>query len=305
LCKPFMEPLQKRKSIMKIAEIDQGLLLKEVPHFDARHIFECGQCFRWKREEDGSYTGVAYGRVLNVKSDYDRSTVVLKNTNRADFENIWYHYFDLRRDYGVIKKALWEDEILKEAIHYGRGIRILNQEPWELALSFIISSNNNIPRITKSIGMLAALFGQSIPYGEETYYSFPTLEALKNAQLEQMDLCRMGYRCKYIHQTVKMLAKGELNLSAIGQLDTAEARQELLKLPGVGPKVADCILLFSMGKYEVYPTDVWVKRVTEHFYIHKEVPLKRIQQFAGEKFGLLAGFAQQYLFYYAREQRIR
>lgn len=290
---------------MKITEINQGLLLEEVPHFDAKHIFECGQCFRWKREADGSYTGVAYGRVLNVKSDYDKSMVVLKNTNRADFENIWYHYFDLDRDYGAIKKALWEDETLRAAMDYGRGIRILNQDPWELTLSFIISSNNNIPRITKSIGRLSEIFGQPVIYNEATYYSFPSLEELKSAPLEQIDLCRMGYRCKYIYQTVKILAEGTLNLSAISKLSAAEARQELLKLSGVGPKVADCILLFSMQKHEVYPTDVWVKRVTEHYYIHKEVPLKRIQEFAEEKFGALAGFAQQYLFYYARDQKLR
>lgn len=290
---------------MKITETKQGLLLEDVPHFDARHIFECGQCFRWKREADGSYTGVAHGRVLNVKSDYDTSTVVLKNTNSADFENIWYHYFDLGRDYGAIKKALSEDKTLKEAVSYGRGIRILNQDPWELTLSFIISSNNNIPRITKSIGVLSELFGQPMDYEGSRYYSFPTLEELKNAQESQIDLCRMGYRCKYIHQTIQMLKGGELDLSSISRLDTAEARQGLLKLSGVGPKVADCILLFSMQKHEVYPTDVWVKRVTEHFYLHKEVPLKKIQEFAKEKFGPLAGFAQQYLFYYARDQKIK
>ncbi len=292
--------------VMKIIEIEQGLLLEDVPHFDARHIFECGQCFRWKREEDGSYTGVAHGRVLNVKSDYENSRVILKNTNRSDFDNIWFHYFDLGRDYGAIKDILSEDEILKGAIGYGRGIRILNQDPWELTLSFIISSNNNIPRITKSIGVLSELFGQPMDYEGNRYFSFPTLEELKNAEVEQIDLCRMGYRCKYIHQTIQMLSSGELlDLSTISHLDTAEARQELLKLSGVGPKVADCILLFSMQKHEVYPTDVWVKRVTEYFYLHKEVPLKKIQEFAKEKFGPLAGFAQQYLFYYARDQKIK
>lgn len=290
---------------MKVKEIEQGLLLEDVQHFDAKHIFECGQCFRWKREDDGSYTGIAYGRVLNVKSDYEKGIVILNNTNLKDFEEIWYRYFDLGRDYGAIKKEFSEDEILRDAIEYGKGIRILNQEPWELVISFIISANNNIPRISKSIDILSEMFGEPIEYAGKTYFSFPTIDKLAQAELEQIDICRAGFRCKYIHQTARMIAQGEINLNQVSKLDSTKARQELLKLPGVGPKVADCIMLFSMQKYDSYPVDVWVKRVTEHFYIHEDVSMKKIQEFAKEKFGELAGFAQQYLFYFAREQKIK
>ncbi|HYE10766.1 MAG TPA: DNA glycosylase [Patescibacteria group bacterium] len=290
---------------MKVKEIQNGLLLEDVKHFDAKHIFECGQCFRWRREEDESYTGVAYGKVLNVKSDYDKGTVLLRNTNLKDFEDIWYKYFDLDRDYGRIKEKLSKDETLRRAIEYGRGIRILNQEPWELVISFIISANNNIPRISKSIDVLSQMFGESIEYAGKTYYSFPALDKLGTAESEQIDLCRAGFRCKYIYQTSKMIYRGEVDLDAAAKLDTENAKKALLHLSGVGPKVADCIMLFSMQKHDAYPVDVWVKRVTEYFYIHQEVSMNSIQAFAREKFGDLAGFAQQYLFYFARDQKIR
>jgi N-glycosylase/DNA lyase len=290
---------------MKIYEIQNGLLLEGVKHFDAKHIFECGQCFRWNREEDDSYTGVAYGRVLNVKSDYDKGTVILNNTNLKDFEDIWYKYLDLGRDYGLIKNELSKDETLRSATEYGRGIRILNQEPWELLISFIISANNNIPRISKIINVLSQTFGEPISYAGKTYYSFPTVDKLGTAEREQIDLCRAGFRCKYIYQTSMMIYKGDVELEKVALLDINAARKELLRLAGVGPKVADCIMLFSMQKHEAYPLDVWVKRVTEYFYIHQDVSMNIIQDFAREKFGSLAGFAQQYLFYFARDQKIR
>lgn len=290
---------------MKVNEIQNGLLLEDVEHFDAKHIFECGQCFRWNREDDGSYTGVAYGRVLNVKSDYDKGTVVLNNTNLKDFEDIWYKYLDLGRDYGLIKNELSKDETLRSATEYGRGIRILNQEPWELLISFIISANNNIPRISKIINVLSQTFGEPISYAGKTYYSFPTVDKLGTADREQIDLCRAGFRCKYIYQTSMMIYKGDVDLEKVALLDIDAARKELLRLSGVGPKVADCIMLFSMQKHEAYPLDVWVKRVTEYFYIHQDVSMNKIQDFAREKFGSLAGFAQQYLFYFARDQKIR
>jgi N-glycosylase/DNA lyase len=290
---------------MKVSEIQNGLLLEGVKHFDAKQIFECGQCFRWNREEDDSYTGVAYGRVLNVKSDYDKGTVVLRNTNLREFEDIWYKYLDLGRDYGAIKDELSKDETLREAIQYGRGIRILNQEPWELLISFIISSNNNIPRISKSINVLSKMLGEPISYEGNTYYGFPEVHKLGTAELEQIDLCRVGYRCKYIYKTSRMIYEGDVDLVKTAQQDTGNARKELLRLSGVGPKVADCIMLFSMQKHDAYPVDVWVKRVTEHFFIHQDVSMNQIQEFAREKFGDLAGFAQQYLFYFARDQKIK
>jgi N-glycosylase/DNA lyase len=289
---------------MKINEVENGLILEGVSDFDARHIFECGQCFRWKKEEDGSYTGIAYGRVLNVKSDYDQGTVLLDNTNLKDFRDIWFDYFDLGRDYGDIKETLSKDPVLDMAIKYGKGIRILKQEPWELLISYIMSANNSIPMIARSIGLLSEMYGKQVYCKGKTYYAFPTPEELHGADIEGISLCRAGFRCKYIYQAVRMVNSGEIRLEEIAALDIDNARTGLMKVPGVGPKVADCIMLFSMQKYSAYPVDVWVKRVTEYFFLGRDVKMKEIQRFAVEKFGDMAGFAQEYLFYYARESKI-
>lgn len=289
---------------MKITEIENGLILENVSDFDAKHIFECGQCFRWTKEEDGSYTGISFGKVLNVKSDYEKGTVILDNTNLKDFQDIWFDYFDLGRDYGAIKEALSEDPVLDHAIKYGKGIRILKQEPWELLISYIMSANNSIPMIARSIRLLSEMYGKQVHYKGNTYYTFPAPDELQGAGLEGISLCRAGFRCKYIYQASEMVNSGEIRLEEITALNIDNARSLLMKVPGVGPKVADCIMLFSMQKYNAYPVDVWVKRVTEYFFLGRDVKMKEIQRFAEEKFGDLAGFAQEYLFYYARELKI-
>ncbi|HYE84286.1 MAG TPA: DNA glycosylase [Clostridia bacterium] len=289
---------------MKITEVENGLILEGVSDFDARHIFECGQCFRWAKEEDGSYTGVAFGKVLNVKSDCDKGIVVLDNTNLKEFQDIWFDYFDLGRDYGAIKEVLSRDPVLDMAIKYGKGIRILKQEPWELLISYIISANNSIPMIARSINLLSEMYGSKVRYKGKTYYAFPTPEELQPVDIEGISLCRAGFRCKYIYRAVEMVNNGETSLAEIAGLDADNARKELMKVPGVGPKVADCIMLFSMQKYKAYPVDVWVKRVTEYFFLGRDVKMKEIQRFAEDKFGDMAGFAQEYLFYYARELKI-
>lgn len=287
-----------------VNKIKNGLILENISDFNAKHIFECGQCFRWIKEDDDSYTGVAYNRVINVRSDYENKKVIISNTDIEDFNNIWFDYFDLDRDYGSIKKKLSLDPTLKKAIKYGEGIRILKQQPWEILISFIISANNRIPMISKSVNLLSELYGQAIFYNGKTYYSFPTAKQLCKAELKDIERCRAGFRCKYINKAVNMLNDGEINLKDIRNMEIDEARAELMKIPGVGIKVADCILLFSMQKYDAYPVDVWVKRVTEYFYLECDTKLSDIHDFAQKKFGNLAGFAQEYLFYYARELKI-
>ena len=289
---------------IKIQSIENGLILENVHDFNAKHIFECGQCFRWKRSADGSYTGVAYGKVINVKSDEENNAVRLLNTNIEEFNQIWFDYFDLGRDYGKIKARLSEDEVLQTAIKYGEGIRILRQDPWEMLISYIMSANNRIPMIARSISLLSEMYGQPISYKGETFYTFPNAEELSKAQLCDIEKCKAGFRCKYIHKAIEMVQDGTIDLDYIKAMDIESARQELMKIPGVGVKVADCIMLFSMQKYGSYPVDVWIKRVTEHFYLHEDVPMKAIHAFAKDKFGDMAGFAQEYLFYYAREMKI-
>lgn len=289
---------------MKITEVENGLILENVRDFEAKHIFECGQCFRWKREEDGSYTGIAYGRVINVRSDYEKGIVTIDNAGLKDLRDIWFEYFDLGRDYGAIKEALSGDPVLDMAIKHGKGIRILKQEPWELLISYIISANNSIPMISRSISLLSEMYGKQIYYKGKAYYAFPGPERLSKAGIDEISLCRAGFRCKYIYHAAKMVNEGDIRLQEIAAMDIDDARKTLMKVPGVGPKVSDCIMLFSMQKYRAYPVDVWVKRITEYFFLGRDIKMKEIQSFAKERFGDLAGFAQEYLFYFARESGI-
>lgn len=280
---------------------EQGkVVIESVKDFDPKHIFDCGQCFRWNEEKDGSYTGVAYDRVINVAKDGEN--MILSNTSLKDFEDIWYNYFDLDRDYFVIKEELSKDDILKEAIKFGKGIRILRQDEWEMLISFIISANNRIPMIKKAIDELSERYGKLIgEYNGKKYYGFPTPEDLKGESIEEITDCKTGFRAKYIVAAVERMLNNEINIYELEKLSTEEARKELMTFAGVGPKVSDCIMLFSMGKEDAFPIDIWVKRVMEHFYLEEDTKLNDIQKYAGDKFDGLAGFAQQYLFYYARE----
>ncbi|MBV1817362.1 8-oxoguanine DNA glycosylase [Anaerosalibacter bizertensis] len=283
-----------------IMEGNNKVIIEGIKDFDPVHIFECGQCFRWNKEDDNSFTGVAFERVLNVKSEDDK--IILSNTNLEDFNNIWYNYFDLERDYGEMKEELSEDEILKEAVKFGSGIRILKQEPFETLISFIISANNAIPRIKSSIERLSKRYGKYIgEYNGKDYYAFPTAGALSKVDVEELKETKIGFRAKYVSNAAKRVFSGEADLNDIKTLDTDEAREKLMEFQGVGPKVSDCILLFSMGKYDAFPIDVWVKRIMEYFYLEEDTSMKKIQRFGEEKFKDVAGFAQQYLFYYARE----
>jgi N-glycosylase/DNA lyase len=279
-----------------------GVRVEGVRDFDPVHIFECGQCFRWYREPDGSYTGVVRGKAANVS--YEPGVLTLDNVTAEDFMQVWFDYFDLGRDYGEIKKAVSVDPIMEKAVEFGGGIRLLRQEPWEALMSFIISANNRIPRIMSIILQLSKLFGDEIEYRGSKFYSFPDAGRLAACSLEQIGECRAGYRCEYIHTTAAEVAKNGYDHERLSGMETGEARKELLRFKGVGNKVADCALLYGGIKYDVFPVDVWVKRVMEELYFKREASFAEIQRFASEKFGRYAGFAQQYLFYYAREHRI-
>lgn len=287
---------------MNIIEKDNQIILEGISEdFEPKHVFECGQCFRWLREEDGSYTGVVQGKVINVKKEND--LIIFDNTNKEDFENIWFDYFDLGRNYGEIKNQLKVmDEYLEKATEFGKGIRILQQDGWEMLISFIISANNRIPMIQRAINNLSERYGKFIDeYRGKKYYAFPTPEELSTVSVEDIRACQTGFRDKYIKSVVDYVNENNEDVLSYRKLDTSECIKELVKFNGVGPKVADCIALFGMQKYDTFPVDVWVKRVMEEFYVEDNLSLPKIRKFALDKFGDLAGFAQQYLFYYARE----
>lgn len=286
---------------MNVYERDNSVILEGVADFDPKHIFECGQCFRWHREDNGSYTGVAKGKVINVLREDEK--IYLNNTNLEDFNSIWYNYFDLGTNYTDIKNTLKSmDEYLDKACDFGWGIRILRQDGWEMLISFIISSNNRIPMIQKAIENLSRNFGKYIGnYNGKDYYAFPTPEELNKATQEEIRVCQTGFRDKYIKSTTERVVENNENVSEYTSLSTDECIKELTKFNGVGPKVADCIALFSMTKIDTFPVDVWVKRVMQEFYVEEDMSLPKIRKYAIDKFKDLSGYAQQYLFYYARE----
>jgi len=285
-----------------IREEGNGVVVENVRDFDPVHMLECGQCFRWNRQNDGSYTGVAFGRAINIS--FQRGRLVISNTTLDDFKKVWFEYFDLGRDYAEIKKAVCRDEIMEKAIEFGSGIRLLKQDIWEVLISFIISANNMIPRIMKTIEAISGLFGDEIRLDNRTHYSFPGADRLSESGLERLNLCGGGFRCRYIILASRMIKDGAVRLEGLKETGTSSARDTLMKLPGVGPKVADCILLYSATKFDVFPTDVWVKRVMEELYFKRRATFGEIQSFAADYFNGHAGFAQQYLFYYARANRI-
>lgn len=289
---------------------ENKVIIKDVKNFELPHIFDCGQCFRWDRTERDTYIGIAFGKIIEVeKKDND---VILHNSTLDDFNNIWRAYFDLDRDYSKIKEEFVEDPLLRQAVEFGHGIRLLNQEPFEIVISFIISANNRIPMIKRAIKNISKKWGEELNYNGDIFYSFPTVEKLKEATLEEIESCGVGFRAKYILDTVNKVYDSmsspegilEFNLKHIKAQDDDECHKLLQSFTGIGPKVADCIMLFSMEKYSAFPVDVWVKRAMQHFYLAPDVSLKKIRDFGRDKFGPLSGFAQQYLFYYARENNI-
>lgn len=285
---------------------EQRYVLENVNSFELKDIFECGQCFRWNLQEDGSYTGVFGNNVLNIKKDNNK--VVFEGICEKDIKSTVENYFDLNRDYGKIKNELSKiDENMRISIEYGKGIRILNQDLWETIISFIISANNNIPRIKGIIERLSKKYGSEIIYKGKKYYTFPKAEQLRDVTVEEYRNLGLGFRDKRLFETTQMILNKKVDLGKMQENpSTMEVREQLLTLSGVGPKVADCILLFStLKRFEVFPIDVWVRRVMNDLYIKQEdetkVSKKQIEKIANEKFGNLAGLAQQYLFYWRRE----
>ena len=291
----------------------QEYILENVKEFEPKHIFECGQCFRWNKQEDGSYIGVIKDGVLKIIKD--KNNIIIKGLCNGNIKDVCEEYFDLNTNYKDIKEYFSKvDENLKKSIEYGSGIRILKQDAWEATISFIISANNNIPRIKGIIERLSQKYGKKYIWDNKEYYSFPTVEELSNATVEELRKLGLGFRDVRVFETTKLIQMGKVDLNKLEHMsNTEDVREELLKLPGVGPKVADCIMLFSMKKFDVFPIDVWVKRVMTELYgkqienmkisnkkIHNKENAK-ILEFANEKFGKLAGIAQQYLFYWRRE----
>ena len=267
--------------------------LQNIAPFSAEKTFDCGQSFRFGKASDGAIEGVAHARFVRfIQNDPD--SLIIENTTADEFERLWRHYLGLDLDYRGITRRLLETpdaDILAPAAKVAEGIRILNQEPWECLCSFIVSQNNNIPRISKIIDSLCRECGERIdtPWGEK--FAFPTPEATASLGVDGLFALRTGFRAKYIYDAARRVACGETDLEAIRALSTDEAAAELCKIHGVGIKVASCAMLFSLEKYDAFPIDVWVRRLLEKYFP---------PDFNPKSFGEYAGIAEQYLFYYER-----
>lgn len=273
--------------------------IENILPFNLQIVADGGQAFRWNKEDDGKYVGVVANHVIEIIQEHDK----LRMDWNGNIDNIDFimHYFDIKRDYKEIEAKMMKFEELAPMVEFCSGYRILHQDPWETTISFIISANNSINNIKRTIERICAAYGESIRYKDKVFYTFPSPEALASTSEEELRKTKCGYRAKYIIETAKKVAKGEVDLYSLAKLPTEEIRKELIKLPGVGNKVADCIILYSMGKFDAFPVDTWIKRVMEHLYFEgRETSLSQIQKFAKNRFGRIAGFVQQYLFYYTR-----
>lgn len=268
------------------------IILSGGSNFRPDHTFDCGQCFRWDREEDGSYTGIAGRKIARIYGSDER--IIIESPDRTADRVFWENYLDLNRDYGKIRDYLGKrDTVIREAMEFGRGIRLLNQDKWETLISFIISANNNIPRIKKNINMLAEMFGKPAGgFRGREFYELPEPEVL--AQLTEKDLApiRLGYRAPYLIKTAKMVAD-----------DGCCIREDRLRgYVGVGPKVASCISLFAFDNVDSFPIDTWVKQVMNKLYGIDKKDTEAMKKLAEDKFSPYGGIAQQYLFYFIREK---
>ena len=271
---------------MECIKTETGVKITNIKDLDLEQTLDCGQSFRWKKQNDGSFKGVAYNKSVSMNMQGD--TLYIDNATEEDFEKIWKNYLDLDLDYGKIRKDISKiHPVLKDAAKYAPGIRILQQEPYEALCTFIISQNNNIKRIKGIVERLCESFGEQLPDGE---YTFPKAEVIAQLTEEDLSPLRAGFRNKYIIDGAKKVASGEVNLDICKTLPYEEARAELMKIKGVGVKVADCTLLFGMHRIEAFPVDVWMRRAME----------KLFPDMTAEDFGQYAGIAQQYIIHYSR-----
>lgn len=273
---------------MQITMQDNQLFVTGSSRFSARQTFTCGQCFRWTEQPDGSYLGIVRGLPARV-SDQDGALVL--SSDEQQFSQLWRGYFDCDTDYAAICDSFAVDAFTAAAADFGRGIRILRQEPWEALCTFILSQCNNIPRITGIVNRLCTLLGEPISFEQQTLYAFPSPEQLAICTPEDLAPLRAGYRTPYLIAAAQAVCSGTVDFSALSRMDTDAARREIMQLRGVGRKVADCFLLFGLHKLDAFPVDTWMKKAAAYYS-------GDMKQFINSPY---AGVYQQYFFFYTRE----
>lgn len=269
---------------MKIEKIAEGIKVTEISDLSLSETLDCGQCFRWKQDENGNWRGIVKGVCGNIRQEEDGITFI--GADEKEFNEIWLDYFDFNRDYDALKTDFSSNEMIRSACEFAPGIRVLRQEPWEAFITFIISQNNNIARIKGIVERLCINFGEEVEPG---FFAFPTAKRLSEEPSESFAKIGCGYRADYISSASKEVYEGKLDLESLMSAPINEARERLLKVHGVGPKVADCVLLYGLGRVERCPADVWMKRVIAA--LGGDMPECVTEH---------AGIAQQFLFHYAR-----
>ena len=274
-----------------VTQIQNDIVVAGIKHFDLAQTLDNGQAFRWASVGEGKFSGIAHGRRLELEfinhGTTDEGNLILKDVVLTEFESTWHTYFDLDRSYVNLRRTFSKHDTLTKALAFSPGLRLMRQDTWEILISFILSQNSNIPRIKKMIQLLCENFGQLLPCGGHT---FPTAKALAVLAVKELDVIRSGYRSAYIIDAARRVASGLLDLNHISAQPTEDIRAALLQVHGVGPKVADCVLLFGFGRLECFPLDVWMKRVVAELY-PEGFPTELAEY---------AGIAQQFLFHYAR-----
>ena len=280
--------------------------MQGVTDFNLKYTLESGQSFRWNRVED-AYYGVVEGRIFKLSvSEAGQQGITLSvessaTEDTAELTAFLRHYLDIERDVPKILAAVDNDAYIHRALQKLWGMRILNQELWETIASFILSQNNNVPRIRGIIRRLSERFGQKLTLDSYVDYSFPTALALATAESDELLACGTGYRADYLKGAAQAVVSGELSLPKLQRLPYLDAKRELMQRKGIGEKVADCICLFSLGHLEALPVDVWIKRIFETLYFRRQATPREIREFAQNYFGDGVGYAQQYLFHYVHE----
>lgn len=264
------------------------------------HTLECGQSFRWNRIDD-CYYGVVDGRFLKISQE-DQGLIVESSTDEDpdQLSTFLRHYLGLNRDLRVVLNAVDIDTYIHRAIGTYWGMRILNQDLWECLASFILSQNNNVPRIKGIIQAISARFGKQVTLDDQVDYSFPMPQSLAEAGIDALFDCRMGYRAPYLWAVSSAIADGKFDLNSLKRMPYIGAKQELMQFKGIGEKVADCVCLFALEHIEAIPIDVWMKRIMEQIYLQRKASIREIREFSQTYFGEYLGYAQQYLFHYAR-----
>lgn len=281
-----------------------GIIVTEIQDFNLAQTLECGQCFHFEKTGEMEYAVVHQKRLLHIKQEGNR--LFCRNTTTDEFETVWRDYFDLDRDYDRIKRCLVQsDKRLEDAVHTNYGMRILNQQFEETLMSFIISQNKQIPHIKKIVREISEKYGDYLgTINDMEFYAFPDREQLKRISVEDYRACKAGFRAPYLFDASEKLSESGFDMTELKNAGYEKAKEKLLTIKGVGEKVANCVLLFSLGYRNAFPVDVWIKRIMEQMYFGKSTGNQEIVQFAKKRFGEYGGYAQQYLFYYERNKQL-